>query len=154
MEMTRGRTQSDAYVGIRKKVPDPGPLFDSALPALFGFVMSNRVSVVGPPLGIYHRVDETGFDMTVALPVSGEVPEPDAPITAGMLPAVDVAIRIHFGAYDGLSESWRRLTDEVKAAGFELGDECWERYESGPESGDDPSQWRTVLVQPIVVPEG
>lgn len=144
--------EPEPYIGIHERVDDPGPLFERALPALFAFAASHGVSVVGPPLGIYHRVDESGFDMTVAVPTGEAVSDPPAPIQAGSFPEARVAVRDHVGPYEDLGAAWRGFAADLRSAGHEPAEECWERYDEGPESGRDPSTWRTVLVQTLAAP--
>lgn len=136
-------------VAIRETVTEPGKLFDSALPRLFGLVATQGLNVDGPALGIYYRVEEGQFDMAVALPVDGADPVSEGPIRAGELPAGRAAATDYTGPYDGLGEAWAMFRHEIDVAGHTVRAEGWEEYHVGPDSGVDSSEYRTTLVQTI-----
>ncbi len=54
------------------------------------------------------------------------------------------------GAYEGLGGAWGKLGDWISAGGYKPSPELWEVYTQGPESGDDPAQWRTELNRPLL----
>lgn len=148
MELNKVTLDERPIIAIRRTVPDPGPLFDEALPRLFDFVATNGFAVTGPPLGVYYDVGDGEFDMAVALPVAGEATE-EGDITAGSLPA-GPAVTVEFtGHYDGLGDAWSSLRHAIADAGHEIRAEGWEEYLVGPESGVDPTEFQTTLVQTI-----
>ena len=48
-------------------------------------------------------------------------------------------------SYKALGGGWGELMEWMKAEGYEAGPTFWERYLAGPETGPDPSKWRTEL---------
>jgi effector-binding domain-containing protein len=137
-------------IGIRDKVNDPGSLFASALPMLFSYCAEHGTVIAGPPLGIYYDVADGTFDMAVALPVEGPVEPRDTSMFVGSLPGGRVVRGTHVGPYDQITQAWGVLMDHAESVGLtRLDGPCWEEYKLGPESGENPSEWRTDLVQPV-----
>ena len=56
---------------------------------------------------------------------------------------------VTIGSYDGLPNAWGELMSAPAIADGKPTMPCWEEYVAGPESTEDPSTWRTLLVQPI-----
>lgn len=112
-------------------------------------VAAQGAGPAGPWLTHHHRMDPGVFDFDICVPVS-------APVTAvgrvlpGEVPAARVARAVYQGPYDGLGEAWGALMAWVQEQGLAAGPDLWEVYEAGPETGPDPSTWRTVLHRPLV----
>lgn len=148
MELNKVTLEERPIIAIRKTVPDPGPLFDEAMPKLFDFVARNGIAVDGPPLGVYYMIAEGEFDMAVALPVAAEPPA-EGEISAISLPAGPAVAVEYTGRYDGLGEAWSELRHAIADAGYEIRAEGWEEYLVGPESGVEPAEFQTRLVQTV-----
>ena len=69
-------------------------------------------------------------------------------IAASELPAGDVAVISHLGAYDGLGQAWGRLMGSVGAMGRTPGTPFWESYVTEPSPNMDPATLRTDLFCP------
>ncbi len=137
-------------IGIRDRVDDPGPLFESGLPRLFRYCGENTIEVTGPPLGIYYEVGDGTFDMAVAIPIGEPPSSVDPAMFVGETPDGLAAVATYVGPYDGLPDAWQRFVDEINGQGLTMRDEaCLEEYELGPDATDDPTKWRTRFVQPI-----
>lgn len=148
MELQHVTLDERPIIAIRKTVSDPGLLFDEALPKLFDHVAGTGISVDGPPLGVYYQVADGEFDMAVALPVKGESVAVGE-ISATTLPAGPAVTIEYVGHYDGLGDAWSGLRHAIADAGHEIRAEGWEEYLVGPESGKDPAEFQTLLVQTI-----
>ncbi len=148
MEIQEITLGSRPIIGIREQVTDPGEFFARALPALFAWATEHEAKIDGPPLGVYYHVDESGFDMAVALFVHGDV-DPGEPLFSGHLPGGRAATYDYAGSYEGLSSAWAEFRHLLADAGLHPRGENWEEYHVGPESGKDTSRWRTRLVQPV-----
>jgi effector-binding domain-containing protein len=150
MEMSVETVGVRTIIGIRDTVNDPGPLFESALPTLFGYCAEHGIVIAGPPLGIYYHVADGVFDMAVAIPVDGLAEPVDPSMFFGSLPGGRVVRGTHVGPYDQITQAWGVLMEQAEADGLtRLAGPCWEEYKLGPDSGKNPSEWRTDLVQPI-----
>lgn len=148
MQLNTVSLEERPIIAIRRTVPDPGLFFDEVLPTLFDFVARNGIAVDGPPLGVYYRVAEGEFDMAVALPVAAESPA-EGVISVMSLPAGPAVVVEYMGHYDGLGDAWSALRRDIADAGREIRAEGWEEYLVGPESGVEPAEFQTRLVQTI-----
>lgn len=148
MDINQVTLEERPIVAIRKTVSDPGLLFDEAMPKLFDFVAAHNTEVNGPPLGVYYRIEDGEFDMAVALPVASAA-EAEGEIAATALPAGAAVTAEYVGPYEGLGEAWADLRHSIADAGQQTRAEGWEEYLVGPESGLDPREFETNLVQPV-----
>lgn len=154
MDFSVETVDAATIIGVRDTVKDPGPLFESVLPVLFSYCAEQGHVVTGPPLGIYYDVADGVFDMAVALPVEGLTEPNGPPMFKGALPAGLVVRATHIGPYDQIPEAWGTLMTMMDSSGLTpLDGPCWEEYTLGPESGENPSEWHTDLVQPINGPD-
>jgi effector-binding domain-containing protein len=138
------------YVAVRATVPMAGigeamgPLFER----LYGWLGAHTVSPVGPPFTRYLEVGSDEVELEIAAPV-GEVPAVDATVTAGVLPAGEVATTLHVGPYDRLPDAYAAVNGWLAKAGWQISGAMWETYENGPDSEPDPARWRTVVSFPV-----
>ena len=63
--------------------------------------------------------------------------------------AMQVARTVHFGPYEGLASAWGAFLGWIAANGHTPAPDLYERYLAGPESGPDPTDWRTELTKPL-----
>jgi len=117
-----------------------GPAFGE----LAATLASQDIAPVGPFFSYHYRMTDDTFDFDLGAPV-------DTPVTAAgrvtpaERPARRVARTIYHGGYDGLGAGWAELMSWVEQNGYRSGEDLWEVYLAGPESSDDPAQWRTEL---------
>ena len=126
---------------------------DDALPALFGWLASQRIAPTGPPLIRYLVIDMAG-DLLIELGVPVA-----APVTAsgrvqpGSLPEGKYLVLRHTGPYDGLIASnaaLQRWAHEHQIE-FDTWDtaegSAWrgraEHYLTNPAAEPDPAKWET-----------
>jgi effector-binding domain-containing protein len=126
-----------------QKVMGPG------ISELMAAVAAQGIAPAGPIFAHYLKMDPGIFDFEIGVPVS-------APVTAagrmkpGQLPAATVARTIYHGPYEGLHAAWTEFNAWIAAEGHTPRPDLWECYVKGPESGPDPSTWRTELNRPLV----
>jgi hypothetical protein len=120
-----------------------------AILEVMGTVAAQRVGVAGAWFVRYLRMEGTLLEFEAGVPVAAPV-APAGRVTPGTLPAVRVARAEYRGAYEGLPTAWAALAAWAAAHGHVLAPGIWERYVVGPESGPDPSAWRTELNHPLV----
>ena len=65
-------------------------------------------------------------------------------------PAMKVARAIHHGDYEGLSDSWEEFMGWIEEQGHDPAQDQYQCYVVGPETSDDPADWRTELFKPIL----
>jgi len=126
---------------------------DDALPALFGWLASQRIAPTGPPLIRYLVIDMAG-DLLIELGVPVA-----APVTAsgrvqpGVLPEGRYAVLRHTGPYDGLVASNAALLQWAQEKGIEFDvrdtpqGSAWrsraEHYLTDPSQEPDPAKFQT-----------
>jgi effector-binding domain-containing protein len=71
-------------------------------------------------------------------------------VKAGQFPAATVAQTVYHGGYEGLPDAWGEFDAWIAAEGHTPGPGLMERYIAGPESSDDPADWRTELNRPLI----
>jgi effector-binding domain-containing protein len=70
-------------------------------------------------------------------------------VEPGERPAARVARTVYHGPYVGLGPAWGEFGAWIAAEGHTPAPDLWECYLTGPESGPDPSGWRTELNRPL-----
>ena len=111
---------------------------------------AQSVAVSGPWFTHHLRMDPDIFDFEICLPVTAPVAA-SGRVTPGEWPAMTMARTVYHGGFEGLGDAWSQFMDWIEAAGHTPAPDLWERYLAGPESGPDPSTWRTELSRPLTV---
>jgi effector-binding domain-containing protein len=109
---------------------------------------AQKIEPSGPWLTHHLRMDAKVFDFEICVPVKKAV-KPTGRVKPGELPARKVARTVYHGGYEELGNAWGELMEWTEKAKLKLADDLWEVYASGPETGSDPSQWRTELNKPL-----
>ena len=149
MDISTTSIPARTIVGIRDTDTDPGTMFAAVTGELFGFVGQRGLEVTGPLLGVYYHVEDTSFDMAVAVPVAWAPENLGDRFFTEQLGAESAVVGEYIGPYDGLPEAWSDLMASPNIAAGTPTMPCWEEYVTGPESGSGPADWRTTLVQPL-----
>ncbi len=123
-------------------------LMGPAIGELIATVSAQRIGPTGPLYSHHLRLDPEVFDFEIGVPVSGEV-VPTGRVVAGALPAARVVRTIYRGPYEGLGAAWGAFDKWMVEKGLVGGPDLWECYAKGPESGNDPTLWQTVLNRPL-----
>jgi AraC family transcriptional regulator len=82
--------------------------------------------------------------MPLAAPARGE-----GEMQSGELPGGDVALGIHTGPYEGLSDTHAAIERWIEANGYRVGGSPWEQYVTDPAEHPDPADWRTEVYWPL-----
>jgi effector-binding domain-containing protein len=83
------------------------------------------------------------------VPVTAPV-APAGRVKGSQWPAMKVARAVYRGPYEGLGAAWGEFDAWVKAQGLKPAADLWEVYVAGPESGSDPTDYRTELNRPLI----
>lgn len=94
------------------------------------------------------RMDPDVFDFEIGVPVATPVAAVGR-VRPSELPAATAAHTVYRGPCEGLGPAWAELEAWIARAGHEKRPNLWEIYAAGPESGPDPSAWRTELYRPL-----
>lgn len=119
-----------------------------AIEEVFGALATQKISPIGPVFSHHFRMDPAIFDFEVGVPVGSPIIA-SGRVIPSQLPAVTVARVNYFGPYEGLGEAWVEFCNWMRAEKLHVSPDLWERYVKGPESGEDPSTWRTELIRPL-----
>ena len=111
-------------------------------------VAAQGIAPAGPWFTHHLRMDPDTFDFEVGVPVTAPVVAVGR-VKAGQWPAMKVARTVYHGEYEGLGAAWGEFDAWIAAQGLTSGPDLWECYVAGPESGPDPSTWRTELNRPL-----
>jgi effector-binding domain-containing protein len=145
------KTEAQATAVVRLTVPRSeirnvmGPAIGEVLAA----VTAQGIGPAGPVCARHFRMDPAVFEFEVGVPVRAPV-RPTGRVQPGDLPAATVASATYTGPYEGLGDAWGEFGRWIAAQGHTPAPGLWECYLAGPESGEDPSKWRTQLNRPIL----
>ena len=116
---------------------------------LMSTIAAQAITPTGSWFTHHLKISPDQWDFEIGVPVIRTV------IAAGRVkpsqwPAMKVARTIYHGGYTGLGAAWGEFGGWLEANGHEAGKDLWEFYPAGPDSGSDPTQWRTELNRPLV----
>ena len=153
-EITNSRQVTAAVIHIkcpREKIQlEVGPAIKEILAAL----ASEGQSPQGPMFMHHLTMSKSHFDVEVGFPINAPL-RASGRVKTSALPAARVARTIYHGPYEGLFSAWdefrKRLERDslVEKSVLSPIKTLWERYLVGPETTNDPSQWRTELNLPF-----
>ena len=130
----------------------PRAEISQAMRAAIGEVMeavrAQGLRPTGPIFTFHRRIDPDVFDFEVGQTVEGGVVEAGR-VRPGGLPGGSIARTVYTGPYEGLHAAWEAFDAWIVAQGRIPGPQVWERYLAGPETGGDPSTYRTQLSRPV-----
>ena len=137
------------------KVADLGNVMGESIPALLAYLKQSGAQPTGPVFVRYHTFGEIETDLEIGVPVVEQVAGQGA-IAAGSLPGGPAIATWHVGPHSELRDAYARINTWPIEHGREPDGPAWEVYywidptqASGGGSQDDPSTWRTQLVQPL-----
>ena len=149
-EVTVKKVDRLMVVSVRDVIPtygDVGPLYGE----LFGYLGSQGISPMGPPLAICHDDEyrEKDVDMEAAVPVAGRVPG-HGRVKFRELPAVaQMACVTHVGGSDSISQAYNAVMAWIDRNGYRITDHDREIYLVGPGPGVDPASYVTEVQLPV-----
>lgn len=114
----------------------------------YGHAHRSGLAMAGPPFTRYPEVGaglmtvEAGVPLAAAAAGSGG-------IEAGELPGGPVAVAIHAGPYDQLTETYAAIERWMQTQGVRPGGAPWESYLTDPADHPNQADWRTAVYWPI-----
>jgi AraC-like DNA-binding protein/effector-binding domain-containing protein len=114
------------------------------------FPYSQRVglAIAGRPFTRYLSTGPGLYKIDVGMPVA-TAPTGEGSVEAGTLPGGPVAVAVHAGAYDQLTETYAALERWIEASGYRIGGAPWESYITDPADLPNPADWRTEVYWPL-----
>jgi effector-binding domain-containing protein len=122
--------------------------FGPAVSELMAALAAQGVAPSGAVFAHHLTTSADMFDFELGVPVGSPV-VPSGRVQAGQLPASRVARTVYTGPYEGLHAAWGAFGAWIYAHGYQPALDLWEVYATGPQSGPDPSTWRTELNRPL-----
>ena len=115
---------------------------------LMSTLKAQGITPTGPWFSHHLRMDPSIFDLEIGVPVASDV-QPSGRVRPGKLPATKVARTTYRGGYEGLGPAWGEFDTWLQKHGHDTAGDLWEVYTAGPETGNDPSLYRTELNRPL-----
>lgn len=120
-----------------------------AINEILQVIGAQGITPCGPLFTYHHQIPGAVFDFDVGIPVFRPV-KATGRVKPGQLVSVKVARTVYQGGYEGLGAAWGEFDAWLKANGHVSGPTLWEFYVKGPESGPNPSIWKTELNRPLM----
>jgi effector-binding domain-containing protein len=143
------QAQLSACIHLTVARADMPKVMGPAVAELIAAVQGQGLAITGPLYTHHFRRPTDSFDFEVCFPVSGLL-APVGRVVAGKMPATTVARTVYQGGYEGLGAAWGEFEAWVLGNGHAPAGDLWECYLVGPESGQDPANWRTELNRPLL----
>ncbi|MEQ3552172.1 MerR family transcriptional regulator [Pseudonocardia nematodicida] len=122
-----------------------------AYPVLFGALAAAGATPAGPPHLLYHSVDDDGWRLEAAVPVTGTgglgaLPEG---LTVHRVGGGRAAVTRHVGPYDELGIAYREVEAWIEAQGLASAGTCYDVYLNDP-AEVAPDKLETEIVWPVL----
>ena len=115
---------------------------------VYAALKAQGIAPTGPWFTHHRRRPTDTFDFDVCVPVATPVAA-EGRVKPGRLPAARVVRTVYQGPYEGLGAAWGEFSAWIEANGHTPREDLWECYVVGPESGLDPTAYRTELNRPL-----
>jgi DNA-binding transcriptional MerR regulator len=144
-----------AFRGAAAEIP---AFLDRAYTSLAAHIRRHGRVPVGPTgtwYGDGQGIDHEDMDMVAWMAADGPLPaDPGAGIVAAELPATRLAVALHVGAYDDMTDAYGALGAWVTEHRRTVTGPLQELYLVACDTNDDPSTWRTEVGWPVSEPTG
>jgi AraC family transcriptional regulator len=140
--------QNILYVHLRVGRHELANAIGEGLGKAFPYSQRLGLAIAGRPFTRYLSTGPGLFSIEVGMPVA-TAPQGEGAVEAGTLPAGPVAVAMHGGHYDQLSETYAALERWIEANGYRAGGAPWESYITDPADHPDPADWRTEVYWPL-----
>ena len=118
------------------------------LQEVYAALKAQGIAPAGPWFTHHFRMDPGTWDFEICVPVAAPVKKAGR-VSPVRTPAVRAARAVYRGGYEGLGAAWGEFDAWTRSQGHAPGEELWERYVAGPETGSDSAQWTTELTRPL-----
>ena len=124
------------------------PMLAECFGALFGHGMRAGLAIAGAPLARYIHMGPGLWTVQAAMPLAAPALA-EGEMQPGMLPAGPVAIAVHAGPYEQISDTHAAMERWIEAEGLKVAGAPWESYITDPGQVPDPRDWRTEVCWPV-----
>jgi AraC family transcriptional regulator len=116
----------------------------------FPYAMQKGLAIAGRPTARYLTAGPGLFEMQIGVPIASAAPG-QGDVQAGELPGGPMAVAVHGGSYDSLSETYAAMERWMESQGYRPGIGPWEAYVTDPGDFPDMKDWRTEIYWPMAV---
>ena len=148
-KITNSPAQIMAFIHLTVPRTEIQKVMGPGLSEVQAAISAQGIAATGPWFTHHLKMDPKTFNFEICVPVKSPI-APRGRVKPGRLPAAKVARTVYHGPYEGLGAAWGELGEWIRAQGLEPAADLWEVYAAGPESGSDPSAWRTELNKPLL----
>lgn len=141
--------QHTAYIHYIIPREEIGRVMGQGLAELMAAVAAQGIAPIGPWFSHHLKMEPETWDFEISVPVARPIAAAGR-VQPGIFSAMKVARTIYHGPYEGLPGAWGEFMLWIDANRYRSARNLWECYLTGPESGSDPSLWRTELNRPLV----
>jgi AraC family transcriptional regulator len=114
----------------------------------FPYAMRTGIAIGGRPTTRYLSTGPGLYNVEIGMPVAAAT-HGEGDVEVGSLPGGPVAVAVHGGSYEQLSETYAALERWIEANGFRVNGAPWEAYITDPADFPDPADWRTEVYWPL-----
>jgi AraC family transcriptional regulator len=136
------------FVPLRAARHELSSAIGEGLGKAFPYSQRVGVAIAGRPFTRYLSTGPGLFRIEVGMPVATAA-SGESHVEAGTLPGGPVAVAMHAGPYDTLTETYAALERWIEANGYRIGGAPWESYITDPADHADPADWRTEVYWPL-----
>ena len=136
------------FVRLRVARHELASAIGEGLGKAFPYAMRSGLAIAGRPLTRYLSTGPGLHSIEVGMPVATAATG-EGDVEAGSLPGGPIAVAMHGGPYDQLTETYAALERWIEANGYRIGGAPWESYITDPADLPDPADWRTEVYWPL-----
>jgi AraC family transcriptional regulator len=140
--------QHIVFVRLRVARHEISSAIAEGLGKAFPYSQRTGLAIAGRPFTRYRSTGPGLYSLEVGMPVA-TTPGGEGLVEAGTLPGGPVAVAMHAGPYEQLSETYAALERWIEANGFRVAGAPWESYITDPADLPDPGDWRTEVYWPL-----
>jgi AraC family transcriptional regulator len=116
---------------------------------LFNHGMRSGLPIAGAPLARFVDTSPGLWTVQAAMPLAAPAAAAGE-MQPGALPGGPVAVAVHAGPYETLSDTYAAMERWIEAQGLKVAGRPWESYITDPAQHPDPQDWRTEVCWPLM----
>jgi len=136
------------FVRLRVARHELSSAIGEGLGKAFPYTQRAGLAIAGRPFTRYLSTGPGLYNIEVGIPVATPA-SGEGDVVAGSLYGGPVAVAMHGGQYDQLTETYAALERWIESNGFRIGGAPWESYLTDPADLPDPAEWRTEVYWPL-----
>ena len=134
------------YASVREKISfnDVSSRMGEMYQTVSTFVAGTTAKISGPPVAIYHEMNNDTIDLECGYPVS-ELLLPEEPVQTGIFQSAKCAVIDYFGSYENLEEAHSAIQQWIEKHRFRISGPPVEQYLTGEAAAPNPEKWHTKV---------